>query len=172
MDDTSLLSNKLKNVLFLLQLTLLFCKKYHVKLCPGKSKLQVFSTKAMAETVQYAKETNPIIIDGEPIEFVDSAEHVGLIRSTTGNLPTILARITAHRKALGAVLHTGMARGHRGNPAASLRVEQMYGVPVLLSGLGALYLSKSEENLVDQHHKGIIMNLQRLLPNTLIKDII
>ena len=74
-----------------------------------------------------------------------------MIRSTTGNLPTILARITAHRKALGAVLRTGMARGHRGNPAASLQVEKLYGVPVLLSGHGALYLLKIEVDLVDQH---------------------
>ena len=135
-------------------------------LCADKTKLQVFATKTMQEAVNYAKMTNPVMINGKKIEFVDSAEHVGVLRSITGNLPSILARIKAHKRALGSVLNTGMARGHRGNPAASLRVEQLYGSPVLLSGLGTLVLTKKEIVLVDQHHKETIMNLQRLLPNT------
>ena len=87
-----------------------------------------------------------------------------MIRSITGNLPGILERFKAHKKALGAVLHAGLARGHRGSPAASLNVLQIYGTPVLLSGLVPLVLSKSEETLIDQHHKEIISNVQRLLP--------
>ena len=66
--------------------------------------------------------TNPLTIDGNQIEFVETAEHVGIVRATSGNLPAILSRLSSHKKALGAVLHTGVARGHRGNPAASLRV--------------------------------------------------
>ena len=120
----------------------------------------------MANLVNYAVQTNPINIDGKPIEFVSSAEHVGVVRSTYGNLPTILARITAHKKAIGAVLHTGMARHHRGNPKASLRIERLYGVPVLLSGLGALVFSGKDEDLIDQHHKDTLSGLQRLLPKT------
>ena len=135
-------------------------------MCAEKTKLQVFATSNMQSQVQYAKNTNPIAVDNEEIKFVNAAEHVGMLRSSSGNLPTILARVTAHRKALASVLHTGMARGHRGNPAASLHVEQLYGVPVLLSGLAPLVLSKKEENLIDQHHKEVISNLQRLLPRT------
>ena len=165
-DDTGLMSNKIQNLQYLLLLSQAFCRKYHVKLCAEKTKLQVYSTKDMEDIVKYARMTNPITVNGDPINFVDSAEHVGMVRSTSGNLPTILARFTAHRKALGAVLHTGMARGHRGNPAASLRVEQLYGVPVLLSGLAPLVLSKKEEDSVGNHHKEILMNLQRLLPCT------
>ena len=110
--------------------------------------------------------TNPIEIDGEKINFAKTAEHVGIMRATSGNLPAILDRFTAHKKALGAVLHAGVARGHRGNPVASLRVVQIYGTPVLLSGLATLVLSKPEENLIEQHHKEIILNIQRLLPCT------
>ena len=143
-----------------------FCKRYQVKLCTEKTKLLVFATKKMKLEVDYAMKTNPVNIDGTKINFVDSAEHVGMLRSSAGNSPTILARLTAHRNALKAVLHTGIARGHRGNPAASLHVDQVYGIPVLLSGLGALVLSKPELNLVNQHHKEITSNLQRLLPGT------
>jgi hypothetical protein len=98
--------------------------------------------------------------------FTDSAEHVGLVRSTSGNLPTLLARITAHKNALGAVLHTGMARAHSGNPAASLRIQQMYANSVLFSGLGSLVLNDQEVSIVSQHHKKTISNLQRLIPLT------
>ena len=33
-----------------------------------------------------------------------------------------------------AVLHAGLAKGHRGNPAASLKIETVFAIPVLLSG--------------------------------------
>ena len=89
-----------------------------------------------------------------------------MLRSSLANNSTILARLTAHRNALRALLHSGMARGHRGNPAASLHVDEVYGIPVLLSGLGPLVLSKTECSMISQHHKEIISNLQRLLPLT------
>ena len=44
--------------------------------------------------------------------------------------------------------------------ATQLRVEQLYGVPVLLSGLAALVLSKSELDTLDHHFK---RSLERLL---------
>ena len=89
-----------------------------------------------------------------------------MVRSTAGNNVQIFTRITAKKNALAAVLHSGMARGHRGNPAASLRIHQLYGVPVLLSGIATLVLSKQDEDLVDNHHKDVVSNLQRLLPRT------
>ena len=165
-DDTGLLSNDIFKLLFLLKLSEEFCKRHKVKLCADKTKLQVFSTKQMKLAVEYAKQNNPITIDGETINFVDSAEHVGMVRSSSGNSVTILTRFTAHKNALRAVLHAGVARGHRGNPAASLHVDQVYGIPVLLSGLGPLVLSKPELSLITKHHRDIISNIQRLLPCT------
>ena len=61
------------------------------------------------------------------------AEHVGILRSPEGNMPNILSRLSAHTMA--SVLPIGMAYSHRGNPAASLSIEKLYGTPVLLSGL-------------------------------------
>ena len=79
-----------------------------------------------------------------------------------------LLRITAHNKAMGAVLHTGMAFRHRGNPAASLGVVRMYGLPVLLSGLGSLFLTKVEEN----NHPSLIASTDRGSPGPLQKLLI
>ena len=59
-----------------------------------------------------------------------------------------------------AILHGGSARGHRANPAATLRVEKVFCVSVLLSGLASLILTCREEKLLDQHYK---VHLQRLL---------
>ena len=56
-----------------------------------------------------------------------------------------------------------MARGHCGNPAASLHVDQVYGIPVLLSGLGPLVFSKSDIYVINQHQE-IISNLQIFRP--------
>lgn len=165
-DDTALLSNCLFKLFCLLQLTIAFCKRYQVTLCHEKTKLQVFSTSKMKTLVDYAVQTNPIHLNGKKINFSDSAEHVGMLRSSSGNLPTILARFIAHNNALGGVLHTGIARGHRGNPAASIHVDRVYGVPVLLSGLAPLVLSEPEQSLINQHHKDKMSNFQRLLPCT------
>ena len=69
-----------------------------------------------------------------------------------------------HKKAIGAILHVGIARGHRGNPVASLYIHQLYGTPVLMSGLASLYLSSSEINLISQHFKETVQRLQCLYP--------
>ena len=165
-DDTALISNSIQKLYYLLKLTKIFCDKYQVKLCAEKTKLQVYYTKEMTKQVEYSIKTNPISVDDIEIEFVSTAEHVGIVRATSGNLVTIYARITAHKKSIGAILHTGMSRNHRCNPQASLRIEQLYGIPVLLSGIGSLVLSHKEENLIDQHHKEILTGLQRLHPRT------
>ena len=165
-DDTALVANNLHDLNCLLQLSLDFCSKYHVSLSPGKTKLQVMYTRDMKNIVDHAVATNPISIDEAKIDFAEVAEHVGLLRASSGNLPAILGRISAHNRALGAVLHAGMARGHRGSPAASIHADRVFGIPVLLSGLASLVLLKSELHLIDQHHKDVLRNLQRLLPAT------
>ena len=58
----------------------------------------------MAFSVEYSKAIHNIELNGDTIEFVRDTEHVGLTRSTDGNQPAILARIKAHRRAVGAVL--------------------------------------------------------------------
>ena len=59
-----------------------------------------------------------------------------------------------------------LARRHRGNPAAALRVEQLYGLPVLLSGLAGLVLGKAELAALDHHHKVKLEQLMRLYQRT------
>ena len=50
---------------------------------------------------------NPVTIDSETVKFVHEAEHVGVIRSTYGNIPHILQRIAGHKKDLGAINTAG-----------------------------------------------------------------
>ena len=83
----------------------------------------------------------PIRIDPKQIEFTSEAEHVGVVRPTSGNLPNILNRISCIKKALNATLAFGLSKGHRSNPAATLHVLKVYGTPVLMSGLASLVLS-------------------------------
>ena len=109
---------------------------------------------------------NPISLDGEIIPPSKEATHVGVVRSSSGNGPNIASRLSAHRKAVFSVLHSGIALHHRANPAASLRVESCYGVPVLLSGLATLVLTTKEEKILDQHFKVHIERLLRLHQST------
>ena len=110
--------------------------------------------------------TLSIEVEGEKIEFVDEAEHVGLLRSTSGNLAHISSRFAAHRKALAAVLPVGLARGHHGSPAAALRIHNLYATPVLLSGMGSIVLNKAETDMINTFIKQKTQNLQKLMDKT------
>ena len=152
-DDVLLLSNDIFALLNLLHFTLQYCERNHVTLRADKTKLQVFSNKNSEMDAFYARAVSPISIDGETINFSDEAEHVGITRSNSGNLMHLSSRFAAHKKSLAAVLHFGLARGHRGNPAASLCLNNLYATPVLLSGLGSLVLHNTEITMLDNYLK-------------------
>ena len=161
-DDSVLAANRISNLANILILTKDYCQKYQVTLCSEKTKLLRITNK----NEDILEHMNPIMINGNPIEYQDTAEHVGIIRSKNGNLPNLMNRFAAHRRALAAVLFTGVARKHRANPAIGLKIEQIYGTPVLMSGLASLVLLSTELSLLEQHHKVTYQNIQKLLPNT------
>ena len=51
------------------------------------------------------------------------------------------------------------AHRHKANPAAALKIEKLYGMPVLFSGVASLVLERSEVNLIDQHYLTTIKHL-------------
>ena len=165
-DDVILAANNVDNLRLLAKLTETYCANYRVKLVPSKTKLLPISLPRHEYLVSYAKLVNPVTINGSPVEFTNEAEHVGVLRSTAGNMPNIMQRISAHKKALAAVSPAGLARGQRGNPAASLRVHNLYATPVLFSGLASLVLNSVEVKVLDSHYKNTVQNLQRLHQNT------
>ena len=165
-DDVLLTTNDIYSLQNLIDLTSTYCKRFNVHLSPEKTKLLVICSKSCRDLAEYSKSINPINIDGVKIEFSTSAEHVGVLRSTTGNLPNILDRVAAHKKALGSVLAAGLARGHRGNLAAALKVEKLYACPVLMSGLASLFMTKSEVNIIANHYKSTLENIQKFHKRT------
>ena len=165
-DDVILAANSVDCLRLLALLTESYCKNYRVKLVSSKTKLLPMYHPRHAHLVEYAELTNPVTIDSSPVKFVKEAEHVGVIRSTAGNMPHILNRIAAHKKDLGVICSAGMARGHRGNPEASLKVHQLHASPVLLSGMATLVLTKAEKNVLATHYKCTVQSLQRLHPKT------
>ena len=164
-DDTALVSNDISALQYLLDLTLKYCEKYQVELSAVKTKLLCFSAKDN-EYVKYVKLVSPVHIGNTDIPFVETAEHVGIIRSVSGNLPHIQQRIVSHRKALASILFTGMSRRHRANPLASIRAEKIFGTPVLFSGMAALILKKSETEIISHHVKITLQGLLKLHEKT------
>ena len=164
-DDTALVSQDIYVLQHLLQLTLNYCEKYQVQLSPSKTKLLIFS-KHETDYVKYAKLISPIHIGDTVIQHVDCAEHVGVVRSIAGNLPHIQQRLASHRRALSAILFSGMARRHRANPLASLRANTIFGISVLFSGLASLILNKKEIETLHKHVKETVQNLLKLHQKT------
>ena len=101
-----------------------------------KTKLLLYADKTFSAPL------NPIVINNEAIKFSDEADHVGVVRSTKGNLPNILNRIHPCKQ--------------------SIRVLNMYGLPVPMSCLGSLLLTSKEVDLIHQHHKTLLQQLQKL----------
>ena len=161
-DDTVLAANKLSSLANILYLVQSYCEKYGVTLSCEKTKLlRIFKCDEI-NLEQY----NPIAIAGQEIKFCAKADHVGVLRSCTGNLPHLLGRICSHRKAMRMTLSSGSARKSRANPLVGLRLQSIYGTPVLLSGVASLVLSRAEIAMIDQHLKITHQNLQKLHPNT------
>ena len=165
-DDVILAANNLDSLRYLAVLTEKYCVNYRVKLVASKTKLLLVYQPRHEYLVEYAKLVNPVKIENMAVQFVREAEHVGVLRSCHGNMPNILERIANHKKAIGSISSAGMARSHRGNPAASLRVHQLYAMPVLMSGLASLHLAETELKVLEGHYKNTIQNLQRLHQNT------
>ena len=127
-DDTVSCANKLTNLSNILHLVTNYCEKYSVTLCHEKTKLLRISNNHNTDLEVF----NPIFIDGHQIEFSEEAEHVGVLRSAMqGNIPHLMNRICSHRKALGATLSSGVAQKSRANPLVGLKLEKVYGSPVL-----------------------------------------
>ena len=165
-DDVVLVSNSIDNLKHLAWLTERYCQKYRVKLVAAKTKLIAYCTPKQSELVEHAKLINRVTICEEKVEFSSELDHVGIIRNNSGNLQHIVGRLSAHKKAMAAVLSAGLARSHRGNPAASLRIMQIYGTGVLFSGVAALVLSTREVNIIDKHFQNMVQNLQKLYDKT------
>ena len=111
-DDEVLLSDTPFSLQSLLNLTEKFCKDACMKLVPSKTHLPVFKPKRDKQ-LNYWSLINPIKMGNKYLPFDDIAEHVGVIRSSSGsNLPAVASHISAHRKSLFHVLSCGAARGH------------------------------------------------------------
>ena len=166
-DDVALVSSCPFKLQGLLNLAVEYAKSHHVQMVREKTKLLCYYPSGHQQQINYWQLTSPITMDGVKVPFSLEAEHVGILRSpNAGNLASVVARISAHTKALHAVLPAGLARRHFSNPAASLRVHQLYGLPVQLSGLAALVLGKAELDALDHHHKVTLERLLRLYPRT------
>ena len=83
----------------------------------NKTKLLVFTTKQTEAQARVELAVTTISVDGHTITPTFQAE---------GNGPHISERLSAHRRAVYGVIHSGLAKGYRANPAASLRVETIF----------------------------------------------
>ena len=162
-DDAVLLSNDVRNLKHLLFLTIQYCSKYRVELVPDKTKLLVFAKNEDIELVLYPKLISSICLYGRELAFSSEVEHLGIVRSSVpGNMLSISSRLSAYRRKLYSLLPAGLALNHHASPAACLRAERLYAVPVLLSGLGALVLSIAEQKVLYNCHKNLLTRLMKL----------
>ena len=106
-DDVILAANDINNLKLLARLTEVYCRNYRVKLVVSKTKLIPMYLPRHSFLVDYAKMINSVTVDNTVVQFVDQAEHVGVIRSTSGNMPNILHRISCYKKALLSVSSSG-----------------------------------------------------------------
>ena len=165
-DDVALLSPSPHALQSLLNLSQSLTSSRFMVNVKEKTKLLAYAPRGDC-AVAYWQEVAPINMNGTALPLSSVAEHVGVLRSSSGsNLPSITSRIASHTKSLYSVISCGMARHHRGNPAASLRVEASYSSPKMFSGLASLCLSPCDLDLISLHRRTTLQRLQRLHPRT------
>ena len=86
---------------------------------------------------------NPIRVNEKQISLSDRAEDEGIIRSEQGNIPNLMKILSAHKKSLAANLFVGTAQNQGGNLAAIIKLEKIFSLPVILSGLAPLVHNKT-----------------------------
>ena len=167
-DDAALVSDNIIFLKHLLYLTTQYCNKYGVELVVDKTKLLAFSSQENIPWVKYAELTSQVELYGHRIPFSNEAEHLGVLRTNTpsNNMPNILVRLQEHNKKLFSILPAGLGLGHHANPAACVRAEQIYALPVLLSGLSALVLRRAEVNMIAACYKNTLQRLMKLRERT------
>ena len=95
------------------------------KKTPGlPSPRQSVEVDCMVSSFQLTIRSNTIMASPE-------ADPLGILRATIGNMAAVMARISAHNKAMFAILPAGPARHHDPKPAAALRTERFFGEPVI-----------------------------------------
>ena len=166
-DDAVLLSNSIIDLNNLFHLTKSYCSKYDVELVPEKLKLLAIGGDRCKDDIEYAKLISRIAMNDNAIPFSQEAEHLGVIRASSGsNLQHIFSRISAHRGKLHTLLPIGMALNHNASVSASLKVEKMYALPVLMSDLPALVLTTYEIRILHNHYKNVLRMLLKLPART------
>ena len=86
-DDIVICSNDIYMLYNLLTLALDYCRKFSIELSADKTKLLLYADKTRIVPL------NPVIIDQKQIDFSDDAEHVGIVRATSGNIPNLMNRV-------------------------------------------------------------------------------
>ena len=87
-DDTVLMSHDIIKLNLLLHLAKIYCDKFNVQLSQSKTKLLLIPPPQIQTCVSF----NPIKIDDKEVQFVDQADHVGMVRAKEGNMPNIFKR--------------------------------------------------------------------------------
>ena len=125
-DDVALVSPSPQALQSLLNLSQTITSSKQMVNVPEKTKLMLFNPKS-DQSATYWQEVTPITMAGAALPLSSQAEHVGVLQCPGGsNLPSFISRMAGHTKSLYSVISCGMARNHRGNPAASLRVESSH----------------------------------------------
>ena len=163
-DDAVLLANNIIDLQNLLYLTELYCSKYGVELVPDKTRLVAFMKKSDLDA-SHIQNPLSVRLNNVDIFFSNEAEHLGVLRSSNGNNVNIMNRMSSYKKQLYSLLPAGLAANHRCSPAANLKIEAIYCLPVLLSGLSTLVLNKAELNLIDKLRKNTLARLMKLPPS-------
>ena len=112
-----------------------------------KKKLVAFTDPKLAHIPQIESFLCPLTISAKVIPLSQSADHVGIIRDSVSIFPHILDRLSAHKKANAILKSAGSGGNNRTSLLASIKAEQCFGTPVLLSRMASLVIDKHKSGL-------------------------
>ena len=157
----------------LIDLPVLHSSQNKYQYIPTKTKILVTNPKPLKSSPPTIPPDATWTVGGAPVSTSSQATHLGIVRSGhhSSNSPAVVTRIAAHARALFRLLNLGLAKGHRTNPATSLRIEQTFASPVHYSGLAPLLLTKPELSTLNVYSRKILTRILKLHDKTAVPAI-
>ncbi len=158
-DDLILMSPSKHAIQILLDEAVTYAKRHRYKLHPTKSVITAYKDQPPEDIEMY----------DSPIPTTEKLEHLGIKRQVNNNKPMkswIEERIALMRRTVHLLMDVGLHGENGLNPVAAVKIIETYVMPRALYGMGAVIISKEDEEKLNQAHRSLLREIQSLPRNT------
>ena len=128
----------------------------------SKTKVLLYNNRPKTDLLTM-KETSPLLLNDQPLEYTSQETHLGLQRKDDGKASaTVKARIQTGRRMGFSLMGAGMYGLNGVNPKVSTAMINTYVMPAVMHGLETLRLTPSDYKEMATYHQKLLRNIMHL----------